>query len=797
MNSSDNRSRETVGARSRGPGALLTRWVGDLALGVRLALGGGRTSWARLALTAVGVGLGVAVLLAATSLPHMLQVRNERGNARAIPSHGSVEAQQQSVAGVDPVDIELRNDEYQGRGLQGYVVQLNGPNPPHAPGVDRLPGPGEVVLSPALAELLNSPGGDLLRPRFSQRVIGTIADEGLTGPNELFFYVGLPSLAGQTEVGRIHNFGWQEAPRELRGIEWLLIALGAATFLIPVVVFVATSTRLAASARDRRLAALRLVGADGKQVRRIAAGEAFVGAIAGLFVGVAMFLVARQVVPALSFSALRGGIFAADIRPEWTLIALILVLVPLLSVGVATLSLRRTIIEPLGVVRRGRQGRRKLWWRLIPVVVGVGLLLWKSKSFERAVDNSSQAAVVAGIILLLISVPVILPWVVERVVVLLRGGSPSWQLAIRRLQLDSGTSARVVGGVAVVLTGAIALQTLFIPARSEATPRSSANTELWAGMPATSLTEVDVFRSALGGLVGLGSAKFAVNGQVQDAKGQRVNLELGSCEELRAMVKLDRCAEGDAFYVPLPGATRPSPDSHTFVPVAGQQVWFSGSYGQDLAKLPKWTVPANLRSVDPVKDSGSAVGSLLVTKGAIAKVTNPALYAHASIAPKTPDPQFVEYARNALAPLGWKANVYSNNQDGNDIFLLISRVLNIGSIITLLLAAASLMVVALEQIRERRRALAVLMANGVQRKVLAVSLLWQNTIPIVLGVVIALATGVGLAVLLLGISGRTVALDWPMIAAYCGTGALAVLAVTMLTLPSLWRAASVEGLRGE
>ena len=59
---------------------------------------------------------------------------------------------------------------------------------------------------------------------------------------------------------------------------------------------------------------------------------------------------------------------------------------------------------------------------------------------------------------LLIGVPAILPWLLERIIGRVRGGAPSWQLAIRRLQMDSGTPARVVGGVAVVLAGAIALQ---------------------------------------------------------------------------------------------------------------------------------------------------------------------------------------------------------------------------------------------------------------------------------------------------------------------------------------------------
>lgn len=305
-------------------------------LGIRLAVGGGRAGWGRLALTAVGVGLGVTVLLAATSVSHMLQARDDRGYARAVPTSESAK-----IPGVDPVYAALRETTFDDRDFEGVIVQKTGPNAPLPPGVDRLPDVGEVVLSPALRQLLDSPEGELLRPRFPERVVGTVDPSGLTGPHELFFYVGVPDVAGSSGSAVTYHFGRPSQPRYLDGLLWLLIALGSVALLMPVVVFVATSTRLAAAARDRRLAALRLVGADGEQVRRIAAGEAFVGALVGLVVGVGLFALGRAIVPTLDPPALRGGIFAADVRPDWTLVALILVVVPVLAVVIAMFSARR------------------------------------------------------------------------------------------------------------------------------------------------------------------------------------------------------------------------------------------------------------------------------------------------------------------------------------------------------------------------------------------------------------------------------------------------------------------------
>ncbi|MFE2379616.1 ABC transporter permease, partial [Streptomyces sp. NPDC059398] len=57
----------------------------DLALGVRFAVTGGRETWVRTTLTAVGVALGVALLLAASALPHAVSVQSARGAPRPHP----------------------------------------------------------------------------------------------------------------------------------------------------------------------------------------------------------------------------------------------------------------------------------------------------------------------------------------------------------------------------------------------------------------------------------------------------------------------------------------------------------------------------------------------------------------------------------------------------------------------------------------------------------------------------------------------------------------------------------------
>jgi hypothetical protein len=758
------------------------QWWIDLTLGVRLAVGGGRAGWGRLALTAIGVGLGVTVLLTATSVSHMLQARDDRGYSRAVPLTG-----QAKIPGVDPVWAAMRDSEFSGRDLEGVIVQKTGPNAPLPPGVDRMPNVGEILLSPALRQLLDSPDGELLRPRFPEHVVGTVDQTGLTGPHELFFYVGVAKVSGQSGAAEVYRFGRESSPRTLDGLLWLLIALGSAALLMPVVVFVATSTRLAAAARDRRLAALRLVGADGKQVRRIAAGEAFVGALVGLAVGVALFAIGRAIVPAIDANALRGGIFAEDVRPDWTLAALIVVAVPMLAVLIAMFSLRRIMIEPLGVVRRARNQRRRLWWRLVPPVLGIALLASQGGRLSQALDGDSQLPVTAGIVLLLFTVPLVLPWLVERVVARLSGGSPAWQLAIRRLQLDSGTPARVVGGVAVVLAGAIALQTLFIPAATRYQPGDEKPPPVSVSMPDVGLDQalaMDVALRKVPGTAGVSSSVTVLLYNAADTNG--VTMHVGRCDELRRLTGIGSCADGDVFV-------SAKPESGAFIPAAGERVSLASfDPGQRKGRV-NWTMPANTRAISLPPD----LGLVYATPGALAGITAPVVDANAAVQPAGNDENYVEHVRNALEPFGWSANAFSPTDAATSTFVLIARVLMIGSVITLLLAAASLLVVALEQIRERRRALAVLAANGVRRIVLARSLLWQTAVPIAVAVAVALVSGLVLAGLLLYVTRQPIEFDWVMIAVFVTTAVIAVLVSTACTLPALWRAANAEGLRDE
>lgn len=770
--------------------------IRDFLLGARLAFAGGRNGWTRTAMTAVGIGIGVALLLAATAVPAMSQARADRTAARSDLLTGEPVSER---AG-DALLIAEANTEFRGLPIYGRIVRPDGPNAPRPPGVPALPRAGELVVSPALARLLASSDGKLLAERFPARVVGTIAAEGLSGPGEYAFYLGSDTLdpARNGSVTRIDHFGDIAAVEPLHPILMILIVIGFVILLLPVVVFVGAAVRFGGEQRDRRLAALRLVGADRHMVRRIAAGEALLGAALGLALGAALLLLGRQFVGRITLWDI--SVFPADVRPDPVLATLLVLVVPVLSVGLALLALRGLVAEPLGVVRQSGGTRRRVWWRLALPALGAVLLYPLVGRLDSSGGSVNAYQVAAGTLLLLAGVTTLLPWLVESVVRRLGGGSLAWQLAVRRLQLDSGTAARLISGVAVAVAGAIALQVVFLSAQTTFTTATGQDERRAQILVQVSGDDVVAERinprflatPGVRSTFGLTTTGLTIPAEAGGEPTSSI-LTLTDCAGLREVAVIDRCADGDAFVVESPTESGNAPPP---VPRPGQRVRLGGGSTGDAAQ---WTVPTGLRTVVGRAAPDGHVGQgLYVTPGALgpARPARQTLSIYVGIDPA--DPDAVERVRNtaaAVSPLTETLTLSGQKQSTR--FSTIRRGLFAGVLVTLLLIGVSLLVTTLEQLRERRRVLAVLVAFGTRRAVIGRSVLWQTAVPMALGLALAIGIGTGLGALLLSISSAPVRFDWTSIAAFSGAGAAVVLLVTALSLPALNRLMRAEGLRGE
>lgn len=768
----------------------LRTWADDLRMGLAFALRGGREGWMRTVLTAVGVGLGVALLLLTTAVPGALTNRDEREDARTeVPVSGGAKN-----AG-DTLLVGSVDTEFGGTSIRGRLLRPEGPDAPLPPGLERFPKPGEMVVSPALADRLGDGDADLLRERLDYGIAGTVSDAGLIDPGELAYYAGSDDIAaGDVNVSRA-TFGEDSVQQDMDPQLLLLAMIVFVALLMPVAVFLIAAVRFGGERRDRRLAALRLVGADGRAVRRIAAGEALAGALLGLAVGTGLFLVGRWLAGRVTVNDM--GIFPADLNPSPALAALVAVGVPAAAVGVTLLALRGVVIEPLGVVRSARPARRRIWWRLLLPAGGLALLAPMMGRGDGA-GAFPEWQVVGGTVLLLTGITALLPWLVEAVVARLGRGPTSWQLAVRRLQLSSGTAARLVNGIAVAVAGAIALQMVFAGVEDDYTEPTGID---------TAKVQMSVFASTgqdlrvgdrVAATEGVRGADTQISATVAASRHDpavSATLTVGTCAELRKVAKLPDCRDGDAFYLT---DTYGTADSRRLASAGGLYLdpSFDGLRGKELPWTPPpGTRPAQaLRGADGVKSDG-----IVATPAAAPDVHDSGAFTawvDVRLDPAVPDA--AERVRNTVAAVDPLVSVHTlDYETADEDFAGIRTGLVVGATCVLVLIGSSLLVGQLEQLRERRKLLSSLVAFGTRRSTLSLSVLWQTAIPVALGMTLSTAFGLVLGAVLLRMTNTPIAVDWSSVLTMAGAGAGVVAAVTALSMPLLIRLMRPDGLRTE
>ncbi|NUT36903.1 MAG: hypothetical protein HOV79_27930 [Hamadaea sp.] len=428
----------------------------NFLLAIRLAFAGGRESLARMTLMVVGTAIGVGLLLLSfTALP-IMQTHIDR-----LAWHRTDAASPATAP--DPAMWLAVTDRYDGRDVIRVHVAALGPQPPVPPGVQRLPGPGEVVVSPALADLLKTVPDDQLRDRFPGRIVGTIGPEGLIMPAELVGIVGrtpeqMRATHGAYEIQGIEQPGER---LDLYYVLGVLLAMLSVVLIGPVIVFIAMVSRVGGARREVRFAAIRLAGATRYQTAVFAATETVGAALAGTVVGWLGLLAVRPVLA--QFITLGHGmpIYHQDLRVPTVPLLLVLLAVPVLA-GLATLvSLAPVQITPLGTRRRVRR-RTPGAWRLVPVTVGIlgtWYLSWLSRDPDRVTSWAegllSVVFTLSIVVGLFLAGAWVCAWISRGIARLSR--TATTLIVARRIAADPYSTFRAVSGVVLAMYAATSL----------------------------------------------------------------------------------------------------------------------------------------------------------------------------------------------------------------------------------------------------------------------------------------------------------------------------------------------------
>jgi len=441
-----------------------------IPLGLRLMVSGGREAITRLMILTIAVGLGVGLLLTAVAATNAVSTWNGRnawfwtGSAWAPPS---------PATGAAPLWWHPSGDTFHSQPIDRFDVAATGASSPVPPGIPRDPAPGQYYASPALVALMRGTPANQLANRYPGHLAGVIGDAALPSPNSLVLIVGrTPAQLAQspdsiqvTSVSTTVPGDPGNPDREVNphGLTYmppnagapasasdLILSVVALAILAPVLIFIATATRLSAARREARFAAMRLAGATRAQVSLLAATESTVAGVAGVAAGFGIFFLLRTPVAGIPF--IGAPFFPSELSLSLLDVLVVAIGVPVAAAVAARLALHRVRISPLGVARRATPKPPRAW-RVVPLLAGLAELgFWAVRGHPASISGQVQAFV-SSFALILVGLFIAGPWLTMAAArTLARWTSrPSTLIAARRLGDDPRAAFRAVSGLVLAL----------------------------------------------------------------------------------------------------------------------------------------------------------------------------------------------------------------------------------------------------------------------------------------------------------------------------------------------------------
>ena len=436
----------------------------------------GRQSFARLGLTTAAVALGIVLVCYFTAGINGIM---GRANGLAIntaayqASRGA--PSQKPIDGVEPLKVggTRRGDasKWRGQSIQYYSMYGTAKSPQFAK--LKTPRPGEYYLSKALADAVAEYPEDNILARFGKntKYLGVIPSEYTASPDALMIVRGASAeevaesdaftkSQGQpsyfADVYRTDANGLK-SDAKIDPVAVIVFGVGGTILLFPIVIFVSVATQLGAAQREKRYAALRLIGATKRQVARVLMLESLLASVVGVLIGLGAFWLLQAPLQDFRMDGMRFN--PGDLVLTGTQYALIIGLTLGLTMFVNWRRMRRAQISPLGVSRSVEKVKKLRAWRALVPVAGIAIFVWLSSKPGRdwlAANKESALPMfllIAALLLVMFGLILAGGWLTNKLSLLAArwANNASTLIAGKRTAVHSRTIFRSVSGVVLAL----------------------------------------------------------------------------------------------------------------------------------------------------------------------------------------------------------------------------------------------------------------------------------------------------------------------------------------------------------
>ncbi|MEU9306289.1 FtsX-like permease family protein [Streptomyces sp. NPDC048256] len=749
----------------------------ELLLGLRLLLGSGRGNRVRFLLMAGGSAVGVCCLAMVLAIPGILAAQDGRKAARSAdccagdrPFRVSADKAPLEISLTDPYGSRPMTRVFHAPGA--FVI-----DPP--PGLDELPAPGEVFVSPQLhEELEKEPGLAQLVPGREQGIIGA---QGLAHPDELYAYIGVPR--GHLKNGNpVTFYGWSYTndetvePSTLDIVRFTL----SGVVLLPLVVYLTVCARLSAAARARRLAALRLVGLSKKGVQRVNAAETVAAALLGAVLGLCVYAVANQLISRVGLPGFRW--YPSDGSLSLTATFVCLIGCPALAWFAGAVGARKAAINPLAV-RRSAVEKPPAKWGLLPLLSGLGIVTGYcvAGATGHVPRDTSLSSILMPLAVVLIGVGLVLSLPILSRTLARTVGRASRSLplglAMKRNEVEPDSALRVATGLVLLVYAASLAQGVLIEL-DQVSKNTSPVQSYTLSLDGVSQDRQRAFETVTGVR---GHGMEASSWRDQDTEFPPViHAVIATCSQLRGMVPdIGRCMDGRPFRAVNPRETydEDSKPGASFpfhlrnesgarrvmtVRVPEQQVIFGDESGLSALSSGDVVVPPSF-----LPDGFRPEGASLTLASSSA-------------------PQTVRAVLDNLGGVDPTASVMTPGLvvDALEQITVVKTILAMGMVLGLVIGVAAYLVAATDRAVERRPQVTALSLLGARPRTLRAVQVAQVVLPLAVGLVLAVVAGKAAESSYLVTGGGEVFWDGagvPLLLA-CALGVVAVAAVGSLPL---------------